>query len=142
MATLTLTSTDLPRFLRYFHFAVLVLACLIWLASETLWPAQGAEAPFVVYALYALACADAAAALWHRHKWTASSAEALRLNPESEQALTEWLKGQLVPLPMAVGIALMGLAARVSGAAPAHAGVLFVGAIALLLALRPAEPLR
>jgi len=112
---------------------------LLALAAETLLPTRAAAPPFVVNVLYALAAGDALIALVYRWKFSAPAAEALRANPEDAAALANWMKGQMVPLPMALGVGCMGLAARALGVSTLHSAPLFIGSVLLLLSVRPAE---
>jgi hypothetical protein len=132
--------SDYVRFLRYFCAAVLAMVLLLWLAAETLLPARAMEPPVIIgYVLYAFAAADAVIALFLRRKFVEPAAEALRVNPDDAQAMTNWMKGQFVPLPMGLGIAAVGLAARVLGVPALRAAPLFVASILLLLLLRPSD---
>jgi hypothetical protein len=130
---------DSLPFLRYIYSAVLVVVVLLALAAETRIPRREAEPALIVYILYALAAGDTLIALIYRRRFSGPAAETLRANPEDAQAQTDWMKGQMVPLPMALGVGLMGFAARVLGVPTLHAAPLFVAAVVLLLVLRPSE---
>lgn len=134
------TLQDSLRFLRYLYSAVLVMVVLLALAVETLIPHREAPPPFIVYVLYALAASDVGIALIYRRKFSGPAREALRANPEEAPAAVNWMKGQMVPLPMALGVGLMGFAGRILGVSTLHAAPLFIAAVLLLLVLRPSEP--
>ena len=131
---------DALRFLRYMYAAVLAIIVLLALAGETLLPLQPAEPPVIVNVLYALAAGDVLIALFFRRKFSGAALENLRANPEDAVALANWMKGQLVPLAMALGVGVMGLACRVLGAPALRAIPLYVASVILLLALRPTAP--
>jgi hypothetical protein len=131
------TPSDALRFLRYAYLGVIGLVVLLALFVETVFPSPVQETPFIVNALYTVGMFDVVIALWYRRKFSGSTAEALRVNPADSLALANWLKGQMVPLPMALGIGVMGLAVRISGATTLRAAPLYIAAILLLLALRP-----
>ncbi|HKM91306.1 MAG TPA: hypothetical protein VJX29_11875 [Candidatus Acidoferrales bacterium] len=136
----TLTMPDALRFLRYGYSAVLVMVVLLTLAAETLLPTRPAEPPVIVNLLYALAAGDALIALVYRRKFSGPAAEALHTNPQDGVALANWVKGQLVPLPMALGMGVMGLASHVLGAPTRRAGPIYFATVLLLLVAWPSEP--
>jgi hypothetical protein len=131
--------SDYLRFLRYFYAAGLGMVLLLWLAAETLLPTRATEPPFIGYVLYAFAAGDAVIALFHRRRFVEPAAEALRANPEDAQAMTNWMKAQFIPLPMGLGIAMLGLASRALGVPALRAAPLFVASILLLLLLRSSD---
>jgi len=132
------TPSDALRFLRYAYLGVAGFVVLLALIGETIFDASTAV-PMIVYGLYAVGAIDAFLALWYRRKFAGSAAQALRVNPTDSLAMTNWMKGQMVPLPMALGIGVMGLAVRGVGGALAQAAPLYIAAILLLFALRPSD---
>jgi hypothetical protein len=137
-----LTLPDSLRFLRYAYSAVLAMLVLIALAAEMLLPSRPAEPPVIVNLFYAIAAANVLIALVYRWKFSGPAAEALRANPQDGSALMDWIKGQLVPLPMALVTGMMGLGLRVLGAPTLRSGPLYIAAVFLLLVLWPSEPHR
>jgi hypothetical protein len=135
-----LTLPDSLRFLRYAYSAVLAMLVLLVLAAETLLPTRPAEPPVIVNLFYALAAGNALIALAYRRKFSGPAAEALRAVPQDGSALVDWMKGQLVPLPMALVTGMMGLGLRVLGAPTLRAGPIYIAAVLLLLVLWPSEP--
>ena len=136
----TLTLPDSMRFLRYLYSAVLAMIVLLALAAETLLPTRSAEPPGIVHLLYALAAGDALLAVVYRRKFSGPAVEALRADPQDASALMKWMMGQMIPLPLALGMGVMGLASRVLGAPVLRSGPIYIAAVFLLLVLWPAEP--
>jgi len=135
-----LTLADSLRFLRYAYAAGLGIVALLIVAAETLAPRGATEPRAIVNLLYLLAGLDGMIALVYRRKFSGAAAETLRENPEDAAALVSWMKGQLVPLPMALAMGIMGLGARVAGASTLRAAPIYVVSVIVLLALRPSEP--
>ncbi|HVN08406.1 MAG TPA: hypothetical protein VMV61_05505 [Patescibacteria group bacterium] len=130
---------DSLRFLRYLYAATMGLIALLALAGEALLPHHESAPEIVVYVLYAVAAGDLFAAVLLRRKFAAPAVEILRTNPKDEAAMMEWMKGQLLPLPMALSVGMMGLACRALGAPAVRAAPLYAAAVILLMALMPKE---
>jgi hypothetical protein len=131
--TNTLTLADARRFLGYMRLAVLCVVLVMALAVEFLAhpPLVPLRAP-VLYVFYALAAADAVVALVLRRRLTGSATETLRSNPEDATALPGWIRGQIVPLPMALSLGFLGVMARVLGAAPLSAAPFYLLVLVVL----------
>jgi len=131
------TLADALRFLRYLRMAVVCLLLGMALAVEMLLHAPAIPLPApVLYAFYFLAAADAVTAIVLRQRLSGSAGEILRQNPEDAAALANWLKGQLVPLPMAMSLGFFGVAARVLGAASLNAAPFYLLAVCVVFAFR------
>ena len=128
------------RFLRYLYSASLGIIAVLALAGETLLPAKSAAPPVIVNLLYAMAAADVFLVIFFRRRFSAPALKILRDRPDDSAALVEWMKGQFIPLPLALGIGLMGMASRVVGAPAVKAAPLYLVALALLVAFWPADP--
>lgn len=135
--TATLTLEDARRFLRYARLAVLWMVLGSVLAVELLIRRPTAAPPNpVLYVFYSLAAADAVVAVALRRRFTSCAEEALHNNPEDAIALASWIKGHLVPLPMALSIAFLGVMARVLGATTISAAPCYLLALVVLFAGR------
>lgn len=117
--TSALTMADARRFLSYFRMAVLGILAVLAVAVELLVPKTPSSlgAP-ILYVFYAIAALDALAAWMMRRRLAGPAEEILHSNPQDSAALMNWLKGQIVALPMALGLGFLGVMARVLGAAP------------------------
>jgi hypothetical protein len=140
--TNTLTMADARRFLNYLRMAVLGILAVLALAVELL----GSKIPSslsapILYVFYAIAVADALVAWVMRRRLAGRAEEILRSNPEDATALIKWLKGQIVPLPMALGLGFLGVMARVLGAAPLSVAPFYLLAAIVLFATRPEQSL-
>jgi len=136
---LEFSQPDSVRFLRYFYSAVLVIVVLLALGGEFLPPARAAAPAVLVYVLYAVGAGDVLAAVVLRRKFSGRAQEVLRVNPGDAGALADWMKGQMVPLPMALGVGVMGFACRALGSPALRAAPFYGAAVILLVVLRPAD---
>jgi len=127
------TLEDAQRFLRYLRMAVLGMMVVSALGVELLMRRPVAPPPSpVLYVFYLLAAADAVVAVILRRRLAGRAAEALRNNPEDASALAKWVKGQIVPLPMALSVAFLGVMARVLGATTLSAAPCYLLALVVI----------
>ena len=130
---------DSLRFLRYLYAGTIGIIVLLGVAGEALLPRHQAAPAIVVYVFYALAAGDLLAAVVLRRRFCGPASETLRANPQDEAALMDWMKGQLLALPLALGVGMMGLACRALGAPTAQAAAIYAAVLIALMALMPKE---
>ncbi|HUK51928.1 MAG TPA: hypothetical protein VL099_01410 [Candidatus Binatia bacterium] len=128
-----MTLGDAKVFLRYMRAAVLCILVAVALAVELLVRAPAVPLPgSILYLFYGLAAADAVVAVVLRRRFAGPAAVILRSHPEDAAAMANWIKGQFVPLPMALSLGFIAVAARVLGAAPLRAAPCYLLSLAVI----------
>ena len=131
--TNTLTLADALRFLRYMRLAVVCMMALAALGVEVLARAQRADfSPSILYIFYAIAAFDAVMSVVLRRQLAGPAGEILRQNPQDSAALMGWLKGQIIQMPMALTLGLLGVMARFLGAPAISVAPLYLVALVIL----------
>jgi len=130
---------DLLRFLRYLYMGAVGMIAVLMAAGWGLLRLHATAPEMIVYVFYVVTAGDVVAAVLLRRRFCAPAAEILQRNPGDSAALMEWTKGQLLPLPLAVGVGMMGLACQAIGAPASRVAPIYAAALVLLLALMPKE---
>ena len=130
---------DLLRFLRFLYMGTMGMTAALMVAGLGLMRLHATAPDVIVYVFYLVTAGDVIAAVMLRNRFSAPAAETLRRNPEDSEALMEWTKGQLLPLPLAVSVGMMGLACQGFGAGAARVAPIYGAALVLLLAMMPKE---
>ena len=130
---------NLLRFLRYLYVGTMGMIGVLMVGGLEFMRLHASAPAEIVYVFYLVTVGDVMAAVLLRKRFCDPAAETLRRDPGDSEALMEWTKGQLLPLPLALGVGMMGLACQGFGAPGARVAPIYLAALVLLLALMPKE---